>query len=81
MKSPKGLGKSKNEKPSNLKNVSATQMKAGKDGKITRAPPTVSNGSLASNSQSKQTLRSKSFNEKQVRHQDIHLCHLSFLTV
>ncbi|KAF2303842.1 hypothetical protein GH714_023797 [Hevea brasiliensis] len=65
VKSLKGPGKGKSEKPSNTKNVSATQTKKSKDGKVARAPPTVSNGSLSSNSQSKQPLTSKSFNEKQ----------------
>ncbi|KAJ9184028.1 hypothetical protein P3X46_007812 [Hevea brasiliensis] len=65
VKSLKGLGRSKNEKPSNLKNVSATQTKNGKDGKVARAPPTVSNGSVTSNSQSKQPLKIKAFNHKQ----------------
>lgn len=63
----KGSGKGKNEKLSNREKVSATQMKKGKDGKVAGASPTFSNGALSSNSQSKQPLTSKSFNEKQVQ--------------
>lgn len=67
VKSLKGPGKSKNEKPSNRKNVSAIQEKKAKDGKAAGAPPTVSNGSVTSNSLSKQPLKIKSFNERQVQ--------------
>ncbi|KAF9681236.1 hypothetical protein SADUNF_Sadunf06G0204500 [Salix dunnii] len=64
-KSQKGTGKRGAAKPSHLKNVSATQVKKGKDVRDAGVQPTVSNGSVAVNSQLKQHLKSKSFNERQ----------------
>uniref|UniRef100_A0A6N2K327 TPX2 C-terminal domain-containing protein n=1 Tax=Salix viminalis TaxID=40686 RepID=A0A6N2K327_SALVM len=63
--SEKGSGKSANTMPSNPKNVSATRVKKDKDGRDAVARNAVSNGSVAVNSQLKQTLKSKSFNERQ----------------
>lgn len=65
--SQKSLGKSKNEKPSNTKNVSVAQVKKGKDEKDVGAPPSDSNGSIASHSQPKLPLKSNSFSEMQVQ--------------
>ncbi|KDP33592.1 hypothetical protein JCGZ_07163 [Jatropha curcas] len=67
VKSLKGPGKGKNEKPSNRKTVSATQEKKAKNEKFAGTPPTASNGSVTSNSQAKQTFKSISFNERQVQ--------------
>ena len=64
-KSQKGPGKRGTAKPSHLKNASATQVKKGKDGRDAEVQLTVSNGSVAVNSQLKQHLKSKSFNERQ----------------
>ncbi|KAF9662132.1 hypothetical protein SADUNF_Sadunf18G0021400 [Salix dunnii] len=64
-RSQKGSGKSGNAVPSNPKNVSATQVKKDKDGRDAVARTAVSNGSVAVNSQLKQTLKNKSFNERQ----------------
>ncbi|CAK7353696.1 unnamed protein product [Dovyalis caffra] len=64
-KSQKGTGKSGKSKPSHLKNFSATQVKKGRDGRDAGARPTVSNGSVAVNSELKQPFKSKSFNERQ----------------
>ncbi|KAJ6354647.1 hypothetical protein OIU77_005284 [Salix suchowensis] len=63
--SEKGSGKSGNTMPSNPKNVSATRVKKDKDGRDAVARTAVSNGSVAVNSQLKQTLKGKSFNERQ----------------
>ncbi|XP_061951466.1 protein WVD2-like 5 isoform X1 [Populus nigra] len=63
-RSQKVSGKSGNAKPSNPKNVSATQVK-GKDGRDAVARTAVSNGSVAVNSQLKQPLKGNSFNERQ----------------
>ena len=64
-KSQKGTGKRGAAKPSHLKNVLAAQVKKGKDVRDAGVRPTVSNGSVAVNSQLKQHLKSKSFNERQ----------------
>uniref|UniRef100_A0A6M2EJY3 TPX2 C-terminal domain-containing protein n=1 Tax=Populus davidiana TaxID=266767 RepID=A0A6M2EJY3_9ROSI len=64
-KSQKGPGKRGTAKPSLPKNASATQVKKGKDGRDAEVQLTVSNGSVAVNSQLKQHLKSKSFNERQ----------------
>ncbi|KAG6770741.1 hypothetical protein POTOM_026432 [Populus tomentosa] len=64
-KSQKGPGKRGTAKPSHPKNASATQVKKGKDGRDAEVQLTVSNGSVAVNSQLKQHLKSKSFNERQ----------------
>ncbi|OVA06512.1 TPX2 [Macleaya cordata] len=53
-KSHKGQGKSKTEKPSCPKHVSATSVKTNKDGKDTDVKTAISNGSLTSTSCSKQ---------------------------
>ncbi|KAJ6995079.1 protein WVD2-like 5 [Populus alba] len=64
-KSQKGPGKRGTAKPSHPKNASATQVKKGKDGRDAEVQLTVSNGSVDVNSQLKQHLKSKSFNERQ----------------
>ena len=64
-KSQRAPGKRGAAKPSHLKNVLATQVKKGKDVRDAGVQPTVSNGSVAVNSQLKQHLKSKSFNERQ----------------
>ncbi|KAJ8751720.1 hypothetical protein K2173_025891 [Erythroxylum novogranatense] len=62
----KGSGKSKNEMPLNIRNVSSIQMKKGKDVKDAGVSPAGSNGPVALNSRPKQPLKNKSFNEKLV---------------
>lgn len=62
----KGQGKNKNERPSNQKHVS-TSLKKSKDGGSAGPAGTVSNGSVGLNTLSKQPLKSRSFNSKQVR--------------
>lgn len=62
----KALNKSKNEKPSSTKRVSLTEVQKSKDGKGAEATTlTVSNGSVGLNSHSKQTFKSRSFNDRQ----------------
>ncbi|CAL1375049.1 unnamed protein product [Linum trigynum] len=58
-------GKSKNEKLSNARKASATQLSKGKDFKGV-APPTVAKGTAAQNSRAKLSSKTKSFSEKQV---------------
>ncbi|KAK3212100.1 hypothetical protein Dsin_016806 [Dipteronia sinensis] len=62
----KGQSKNKNEKPLSTKNVSSTEVKKGKDGKGAEATPTVSNGLGGLNSHSKQPVKNRSFNDRQV---------------
>ncbi|KAL5783115.1 hypothetical protein ACOSP7_008144 [Xanthoceras sorbifolium] len=62
----KGQSKSKNEKPSSTKNVSSTEVRKSRDGKGSQATPTVSNGSVGLHSHSKQSFKSRSFNDRQV---------------
>ncbi|KAJ6743690.1 PROTEIN WVD2-LIKE 4 [Salix viminalis] len=64
-KSQRAPGKRGAAKPSHPKNVPVTQVKKGKDARDAGVQPTVPNGSVAVNSQIKQHLKSKSFNERQ----------------
>lgn len=61
---PKGPGKSKIEKPPGPKQDATTWGKKSKDGKDADLDQTNSNGSLASNSRTKQPLKCRSFNER-----------------
>ncbi|EXC46039.1 hypothetical protein L484_000806 [Morus notabilis] len=63
-KSQKGLGTSKNGKPSSTKNDLGSSLKKNKDGKAVEAISTIPNGSVASNSQPRKTIKSKSFNDR-----------------
>lgn len=65
-KSRKSHAKSRIQKSSNPKDVATSQVKKGKDIKDAGRKSFVSNGSGTLSSQSKQTLKSKSFNERQV---------------
>uniref|UniRef100_A0A6N2KZH1 TPX2 C-terminal domain-containing protein n=1 Tax=Salix viminalis TaxID=40686 RepID=A0A6N2KZH1_SALVM len=67
-KSQRAPGKRGAAKPSHPKKVSVTQVKKGKDARDAGVQPTVPNGSVAVNSQIKQHLKSKSFNERQGQH-------------
>ncbi|KAF8400633.1 hypothetical protein HHK36_013932 [Tetracentron sinense] len=64
-----GQGKIKNKKSSSPKHVVETLLKKSKDGKHAEATPAVSNGSVASNSRSKQSFAlatsRKAFNDRQ----------------
>ncbi|KAJ0031776.1 hypothetical protein Pint_12394 [Pistacia integerrima] len=60
----KGNGTSKNEKPLNPKSVSSTLVKKSRDGKNAEASSTVSNGSVGMNSHSKQSFKTRSFNDR-----------------
>ncbi|XP_031279683.1 protein WVD2-like 5 isoform X1 [Pistacia vera] len=60
----KGNGTSKNEKPLNPKSVSSTLMKKSRDGKNAEASSAVSNGSVGMNSHSKQSFKTRSFNDR-----------------
>ena len=71
-KSQKVQGTSKNEKSTSLKSVSASLLKKNKDGKDAEATSTQ-NGSVALNSNPRQPIKSRSFNDRKV--------HLSFIEV
>lgn len=62
-KSQKGLGTSKNGKPSSPKIASGSLLKKNKDGKDAE-PKSIPNGSVALNSQPRKTIKSRSFNDQ-----------------
>ncbi|KAF5726245.1 serine/threonine-protein kinase PRP4 [Tripterygium wilfordii] len=59
-------GKSKTEKPSSPRNISATWVKKSRDEKDVGTTSTFSNGSVGSNQRAKQPVKSNSFNDRQI---------------
>lgn len=64
-KSQKGQGKNSKEKPLSPRHAGTTYAKKKKDGKTDTVTSASTNGSLAPSSRSKQTIKSRSFSDKQ----------------
>lgn len=74
-KPQKVQSKTKNEKPSGIRNASSALMKKTKDGKTAEVRLTASNGrSVATNSHLKQPLKNRSCNERQANASKVRVC-------